>query len=204
MAEFCPDLLFQNDPTTEGGFWAGPLKPLRDSERIWELLDDIHHNRPVYTAWRGTIRHIPECSATHHRHDWMEHLRPDELMRSFSIHLYYGGGSEDPRCWVDGIDRTNGRHMWDDGSICPFLSSKSSWNWTHDTAADFLGHASVFLITWMAFQQTGVWIVGEHDNNPGYHLGNIRPNDHCWCRSGKKYRKCHMQSDRIAFMRGPG
>jgi hypothetical protein len=54
----------------------------------------------------------------------------------------------------------------------------------------------------MVFQQTGNWIVGEHGNTGGYHLGTIKPNDRCWCRSGKKYRKCHLQQDQFLALRG--
>jgi hypothetical protein len=180
------------------------LQPLRTTENPWELLDDIHHNRDVYTAWRGSIRHLESCTATHDQHEWMERVRPEELARTFTVRLEYSGGSEDPRCCVVGIDRTNGRHMWGDGSICPFLSSKRTWDWTRDTVADFVGHVSIFILTWMVFQQTGIWIVGEHGGTPSYHIATIRPNDHCWCRSGKKYRKCHMRLDQIEVMRGRG
>jgi len=132
----------------------------------------------------------------------MERIRPEDLVRTFETRLYYSGGHDDPRCWITGIDLTNGRHMWSDGSICPFLSSKASWDWTVDTVADFVGHVSVWLTSWMIFQQTGTWIVGEHGNTGGYHLGAIKPNERCWCRSGKKYRKCHMPQDQILAQRG--
>lgn len=82
------------------------------------------------------------------------------------------------------------------------LIQAGSWDWTVDTVADFTGHVSVWLTSWMVFQQTGTWIVGEHGNTAGYHLGVIKPNDRCWCRSGKKYRKCHMQQDQILALRG--
>ena len=201
MAGFCPDLVYQPDAITEGAWWSGEVCPLRTLDKLPELLDDIHHHRAVYTAWRGELRHLPRCDVLHDRHDWMERVRPEELTRSFTIRLYYAGGCEDPRCWAEGIDRANGLHMWDDNSICPFLSSKHAWDWTRDTVADFIGHVSVWLVCWMVFQQTGAWIVGEHGGTPGYHLANIRPNEHCWCRSGKKYRKCHMQGDQAAFFK---
>lgn len=201
MAVFCPDLAYQSYYESGVGIWTGELSPLRSLDHLDDLLDDIHHNRDLCTAWRGELRHLPGCRASHDRHDWMDRIRAEELLRPFSISIYYAGGAEDPRCRVAGVTRTNGRHVWDDDSICPFLSSKAAWDWTRETVADFVGHVSIWLVTWMVFQQTNVWIVGEHYSTPGYHLSAIRPNDHCWCRSGKKYRKCHLQKDQIDFVR---
>jgi hypothetical protein len=201
MTEFCPNLVLQPGAMTEGAWWCGELRPLRNLESSAYILDDIHHHRNVMTAWQGEIRHLETCNAIHDRHEWMEHVSNTELLRSFNIRVFYSGGAEDPRCWVGGITPVNGRHVWGDGSICPFLSSKISWDRTRDTVADFVGHVSVWLITWMVFQQAGVWIVGEHGGTPGYHLAAIRPNEHCWCRSGKKYRNCHMRADQISVLR---
>jgi len=201
MAAFCAALRYVPVPGGAEG-WYGPVTPIQSTERLLDLLDDIHHNRPIYTVAGGELRHLPACRERHCSHPWMERIRPEDLVRTFETRLYYSGGHDDPRCWITGIDLTNGRHMWSDGSICPFLSSKASWDWTVDTVADFVGHVSVWLTSWMIFQQTGTWIVGEHGNTGGYHLGAIKPNERCWCRSGKKYRKCHMPQDQILAQRG--
>lgn len=204
MAIFCPNLLYAPDPGDIGGWWAGEFRALSNVEVLPELLDDIHHNRAVSTAPGGATRHYSSCTRNHCLHEWMERLRPEELLRAFNVRIFYTGDREDPRCFVEGITNENGRHVWSDGSICPFLSSKHAWNWTRDTIADFVGHVSLWLISWMIFHQTGVWIVGEHSGTPTYHRTHIHPNDNCWCRSGKKYRKCHMYHDEIAIMKGRG
>lgn len=201
MAVFCPGLVYQPDALTEGGSWTGELRPLCALDGLQELLDDIYHHRAVYTAWQGELRHLADCHADHHRHDWMEKVRPEALLRPFMIRVYYAGGQDHPRCWVEGINGENGRHLWGDGSLCPFMASEDVWTWTRHTVADFIGHVSVWLVSWMSWQQTGVWLAGEHDSTPSYHLSHIRPNGQCWCRSGKKYRKCHMQSDQVAVFR---
>ena len=200
MAAFCPALIYSPEPA--GGSWCGSITPIKATEDLPYLLDDIHHNKPVYMALEAEIRHDPACCKGHCQHLWMEQVRPHSLMRTFDAQVSYSGSRNDPRCWVAGIDRTNCRHMWSDGSICPFLSSSTNWDWMHDTVADFVGHVSVFLIAWMVFQCTGEWIVGEHENSGTYHLSALRPNDRCWCRSGKKYRKCHMQFDQALALRG--
>lgn len=197
MAEFCPALVYVPDPSGVGGLWSGPIAPIRSAERLLDLLDDIHHRNPVYTTQNAELRHLKECQESHCKHPWMDQVRPEELVQQFDVRIYYSGGRDDPRCWIKGIDVTNGRHMWRDGSICPFMSSSAAWDWATDTVADFVGHVSIWLISWLISHRTGVWIVGEHGNTPQYHLGTIKPNNLCWCRSGKKYRKCHMQEDQI-------
>lgn len=201
MATFCRDLTYEPDPSGSGGWWTGEIVPLKSIDRLSELLDDIHHHQAVYTAANAELRHLSGCTAEHCRHEWMDNVRPTELLRPFSIRVGYSGGHEDPRCWVEDINLQNGRHMWSDGSICPFMSSTATWDWLRDTVADFIGHVSVWLVSWMIFQQTAVWIAGEHGNTPGYHASTIKPNDFCWCRSGRKYRKCHMQQDSVLFMK---
>lgn len=202
MAAFCPALRYASEPQGAGGWWSGPMTPIKSIERLLDLLDDIHHNNPVYIAPGAELRHLPACHAVHCKHPWMDMVRPEELVQKFEVRIYYSGGHDDPRCLIKGIDSTNCRHMWSDSSICPFMSSSATWDWMLDTVADFAGHVSVFLVSWMVFQRTGVWIVGEHGNSGTYHLSTIRPNDVCWCRSGKKYRKCHMQNDQALAWRG--
>jgi SEC-C motif-containing protein len=201
MAAFCPALPYTPESMGSGGWWSGPLTPVRSVERLPDLLDDIHHHNPIYTAPGAELRHLASCQASHCKHEWMDKVRPEELVRTFDATIYYSGGHDDPRCRIKGIDLTNGRHMWTDGSICPFMSSSAAWDWVTDTVADFTGHVSIWLVSWIVFQHTGVWIVGEHGNTPDYHLGNIKPNNQCWCRSGKKYRRCHMQQDQILAWR---
>lgn len=201
MRVFCPDLVYEPDATTEGGCWTGELRPLHSLENLPELLDDIHHHRAVYTAWRGELRHLATCRAEHNHPDWLDRLRTEQLLRPFLIRVYYSGGQNHPQCWVDGINPQNARHLWGDGSLCPFMASEDGWVWTYHTVADFIGHISLWLVSWMIWQQTGIWISGEHESTPGYHLSQIRANAQCWCRSGKKYRKCHMYADQAAFFK---
>lgn len=201
MASFCPKLEYKPDRTGIGGWWFGTIAPLKTVDHLNELLDDIHHHRPVYTAAHAELRHLMSCTAEHCHHIWMDKVRSNDLLRSFDVRIGYSGTREDPRCWVTGITLQNGRHMWVDGSICPFKSSSRAWDWMSDTVADFMGHVSIFLVSWMVFHQTTVWIAGECGNNPGYHLNNIKPSQLCWCRSGRKYSKCHMQQDSALFTR---
>lgn len=197
MAVFCPDLAFEalRPVAGGGGVWRGSIQPIVSLEGLEELLDDIHHNRRVYGAARGELRHLTTCQADHCHHDWMDRIR--DLRIPFTVRVHYSGGRDHPRCWVlsPPIPPENRHHMWADGSICPFLASEDAWVWDRHTVADFIPHVSVWLVTWAVFDQTGAWIVGEHEGTPQYHLEIIKPSHQCWCRSGKKYRRCHLQED---------
>jgi hypothetical protein len=193
MAEFCPNLAFT--PTGPGGFWRGVVQPIQSLEHIEELLDDICHHRHVYAAPRGELHHLIDCRTNHCRHPWMDLIA--DLRIAFEVEIYYDGTREHPKCWVLSpiIPPEKQFHMWADGSICPFLASEDAWVPNRHTVADFIPHVSLWLVTWAVFDQTGVWIAGEHGGTPEYHLEVVRPSDQCWCRSGRKYRKCHMHED---------
>lgn len=126
-----------------------------------------------------------------------------DLRTPFEVTITYSGARDHPRCWVvsPSIPPEKRRHMWGDCSICPFLASDDTWVWDRDTVADYVAHISVWLVTWLVFDRTGEWIVGEHSGTPQYHLAVVKPNDQCWCRSGRRYRKCHMREDQIEAAR---
>src|SRR2546427_2552797 len=206
MGEFCPNLVYDAVPPSAGGggAWNGLIQPTVSLDGLEHLLDDIRHNRPVYCAPRGELKHLATCETPHCRHLWMDQI--GELRVPFTVSIYYSGGRDHPRCWVvsPSIPTEKRRHTWGDGSICPFLASEDSWVWDRDTVADFVPHISIWLLTWLVFDQTAQWIVGEREGTPEYHLSVIRASDQCWCRSGRKYRKCHMpegqiQAARLAF-----
>ncbi|MCI0723819.1 MAG: SEC-C domain-containing protein [Acidobacteria bacterium] len=205
MAEFCPDFGYRPLPGVAGGGgqWKGTIRPapLGNPDELEKLLDDIHHHHPVYGAPNGELRHLSTCTAQHCRHSWMDQIH--DLRVEFSVLIFYSGGRDHPRCWVlsPEIPPAKRRHFWNDGSICPFLASDNSWVWDRHTVADFVPHVSVWLLVWLVYDQTDVWIVGEHEGSAQYHLSVISPSDQCWCRSGRKYFKCHLKEDELAAMR---
>jgi hypothetical protein len=199
MAEFCPNLTYEPaTPPDGGGRWTGVIQPVQGVDELIELLDDIHHNRALRCGKDGELRHLSPCAATHCRHPWMNHI--GDLRVPFTVMIHYSGLRDHPRCWIlsPQIPPDQRRHFWNDGSICPFLASESIWTWDRHTVADFVPHISVWLVTWLIFSRTGDWIVGEHAATPEYHLAVVKPSDQCWCRSGRKYRKCHMRTDQAA------
>lgn len=75
MARFCPNLAFEtHSPLSNGGgAWSGPIQPIASEEGLHLLLDDVRHNRPVYCAPRGELRHLAACQSSHcPTHGWIK------------------------------------------------------------------------------------------------------------------------------------
>src|SRR5262245_14606117 len=111
------------------------------------------------------------------------------------IGVTYAGGARHPTCWVMEPPLGVGPHMWQGGSMCPFLASEDVWTSRRNTIPEFLEHAAVWLVKRMVFDQAGVWIGGEHAHTRGYYVAMLQPSDQCWCRSGRPYRYCHRRED---------
>ena len=194
-----PQLAFGTEAATgiEAGVWRGIVQPVQSLVRLGEILDDIAHERVVRVV-AGEVRHLPECRAEHCHHHWMDRL---VFWRTrFQIDVRWDGSNADPRCWVISppvwtLDKK--KHVWGDGSICPFMSSEA-WDANRDDVVNFMAHAAVWLVKWMLWDQTDVWIGAEHAFSPEHHLASVQPTNRCWCRSGRQYASCHLVSDRAA------
>jgi hypothetical protein len=192
---------FNVSTTTAGGVtvgrWTGTVQPIKTTSGLFELLDDLENDRDVYIVG-DEIRHLPGCGHTHCRHSWMDKLK--DLNATFQLEIVYRGNETFPRCSVvsPAIPREKGMHMWADGSICAFLPAKDVWNWSRDTVADLMPDWLVWLVKWMVYNQSGVWIGAQHQFSPYYHLQILKSKDLCWCGSGQQYRHCHKKEEEVA------
>ncbi|HEV7673702.1 MAG TPA: SEC-C metal-binding domain-containing protein [Candidatus Angelobacter sp.] len=197
MATEFPMFTYDELRTQSGlvAIWRGCVQPIqpRDAEARL-LLDDLSHDRPVYQA-ADEIRHLPGCTERHCEHAWMN--QDLNLGRRFDLHLKYTGGEALPRCYVLSPTLEKLKHTWADGAICAFMDSNKNWRRGVDTVADFIPHVLIWLVKWMVFDATEVWIGSEHYSAPGYHLEFLHRNDLCWCGSGLVYRRCHRIQDQI-------
>ncbi len=179
------------------GIWRGTICPVGpEALSLVELLDDLDHDSPVVVALGGGLLHFDACSLQHCVHDWMDRLvKP---FPTFDLEVHYAGGREHPRCFIrkPTIPLTKRLHFLADGSVCPFLASGGAWSWDRHTVSEFVDHIVIWLAKWTIWDQTQHWPGRQHTGSPTYHLANIRPSEQCWCRSGRKYHKCHMQADR--------
>lgn len=201
MAEDYPQFTFERDVrrSRTSGLWCGWVQPVKAPVVPNDLLDDLSHDRPVFVAG-DEVRHVASCKSVHCHHEWMAKVA--DLTRRFELLIEYNGGTAVPRCRVESpiIPFEKRRHMWGDGSVCAFLASESVWVWSKDTVASFLPHVLIWLVKWMVFDDSGVWIGSEHRSDPGYHLQFLDPRGPCWCGSGSPYRRCHRRQD-LALLR---
>lgn len=193
-----PEFTYQEGLSDSGilGTWRGKVQPIQNLDEVMLLLDDLAHNRAVYRV-RDNLQHLPECKEKHCEHAWMNANL--DLTKQFDLRITYSGNEALPKCYVLAplIPQEKRKHMWADGAICAFLASEGIWQWRAHTVTDFLPHVFVWLIKWVVFDATGVWIGAQHDSSPLYHLRIVDRDDPCWCGSGRLYRKCHRIQDQI-------
>lgn len=165
---------FKYSALESGSKTIGVWQPIRTADNLVHLLDDVHHDRPVRVVG-DEVQHLESCTAVHCDHAWQN--RATDLGRSFEIEIQYDGGQAVPRCRVlsPRIPPEKRHHMWIDGVICAFLASENVWIWHSDTVADYVPHALIWLVKWMVFDQTSVWIGAQHENTPQHHLAIVRP-----------------------------
>jgi hypothetical protein len=197
MRDYYPafSLSFKDANEDQQAVWTGKVQPIRTTERLEDLLDDIHCERPFYVLSGGEVLHHPECEAEHTSHGWAEKLTNPYAV--YELEVRHGGGRRHPKVYVRDpvIPEEKRRHMFGDGSICPYAPWQPIWLWEEHTVVDYMGHTLGWLIKWMVWEQVGAWVGLEIDHDPRFLLRNIGSNKPCWCGSGKKYKKCHRASD---------
>lgn len=197
MKEFYPQFSLSGLPIGTGPLtlWRGRIQPVRAADELDELLDDLLRDRDVRILQGGELVHQPGCAATHVRHEWRDTLT--DPLTSYKFEIRLAGGKAHPRGYVldPPIPPDRRRHFYDDGSICPYPPWQGVWRWDVNTVADYLDHASVWLLRWTVWSQTGVWPGEEMPHDLPFLLRAIGPNQECWCRSGEKYKRCCQRRD---------
>ncbi len=193
MKEYYPRFSFNRDRYNGNtvGVWRGTIRPVRSMEDVTQTLDDLAHERVVRVV-EGEIRRHPECAAGHCHHAWMDGIK--NLSVEFELRVIYAGGREHPKCWVVTPIIFPTIHLWGDGSLCLYFARDDIWEYSRNDIADFMSHVPPWLVKWMVYDQTGVWIGPQHHSTPGYHLSRGKGRQ-CWCTSGKDYATCHFASD---------
>lgn len=176
--------------------WKGRLRPIVSAERLEEVLDEIHHERPVMMRAGGTIEHQPDCAAEHCRHGWMDKV--SSPFPEYKLEVQYGGGEAHPRAYVrDPVVPffKREKHHYKDGALCAYPPWQGVWRWDRDTVVDFMSHAAEWLVKWTVWEQAGVWLGAEMGHDLGFLLREVPPEQECHCGSGKRYQHCHRRGD---------
>lgn len=197
MRDYYPALSLAVSTTESGSeaIWTGRVQPIQTTDRLEQLLDDIHRERSIYVRPGGEVLHHPECISKHERHVWIDKLTNPRAI--YELEIKYSGGKEHPKAYVLDPVLPEGRrkHVFGDGAICPYAPWKEVWLWEEHTVVDYMGHVLGWLIKWTVWDQTDTWIGPEINHDPGFLLRSVGPNRQCWCGSGKKYKKCHRVYD---------
>jgi hypothetical protein len=204
MREYFPQFSLSGLPIGTGptAVWKGWVQPIRSTDHLEELLDDLMHERPVIMKAGGIIEHDPDCAAEHCRHEWMEKVSNPVV--EYELEVQYDGGETHPSAYVrDPVVPyfKRRKHHYNDGSLCAYPSWFDTWRWDRDTVAEFMSHAIEWLVKWTVWEQTSVWLGPEKDHNPGQLLREIHPEQQCHCRSGSKYGLCCRPKDEAYAMR---
>ncbi|MGB7923075.1 MAG: hypothetical protein WCF57_07510 [Pyrinomonadaceae bacterium] len=204
MREYFPHFSLSGLPIGTGptAVWKGWVQPIRSTDHLEELLDDLMHERPVIMKAGGIIEHNPDCAAEHCRHEWMEKVSNPFV--EYKLEVQYDGGETHPSAYVRDpvvpyLKRR--KHHYTDGSLCAYPSWFDMWRWDRDTVVQFMLHATEWLVKWTVWEQTSVWLGPEKDHNPGQLLREIHPEQQCHCRSGRKYGLCCRSKDEAYAMR---
>jgi hypothetical protein len=198
MRLYFPEFSLSGLPLGTGpvAVWKGRLRPVVDAVPQEEILDDIHHGRPVMMRAGGIIEHRPDCAAEHCHHDWM--VKVLASFPEYKLEVQYGGGQAHPRAYVRNpvvpfFKRE--KHHYKDGALCAYPPWLGVWRWDRHTVVEFMSHAAEWLIKWAVWEQAGVWLGAEMGHDPRLLLHEIQPEQECHCGSGKQYQFCDRQGD---------
>jgi hypothetical protein len=204
MQEYYPFFTLRVINTAQGrmAVWTGEVQPIQADELLYELVEDLDKNRPVYLPGGGRVSHHPHCILSKHlRTAWMNRIVNPHAI--YALKINYCGGREHPRAYVTApcLFLKNGqfrwRHMLDDGAICAYAPHHSVWNWQRDTVVDFMSHVLIWLVKWTVWDQTSIWIGAEAPHDHHSLFRSIDLNRPCRCGSGKEYGRCHREEDRV-------
>ena len=204
MGEYFPQFSLAGLPLGTGptAVWKGWVQPIRSTDHLEELLDDLFHERPVVMKAGGIIEHDPNCSAVHCRHAWMGKVSNPFVQ--YKLEVQYAGGEAHPVAYVrdPAVPRSKWwKHHYDDGSLCAYPSWLDIWRSDRDTVLQFMLHVLEWLVKWTVSEQADVWPGREQGHDPGVLLREIRPEQQCHCRSGKKYGRCCRPKDEAFVIR---
>jgi hypothetical protein len=208
MEDYYPRFSVELANTTAGrmAIWTGEVQPIQTEELLWELLDDLDHDRPVYLPGGGRVIHHPHCFVWKHaRPVWFKRVTNPYV--TYRLKIKYLGGPQHPRGYVTSpilLPFKNGRFHWkhnlEDGAMCVYAPHQNVWNWEQHTVVDFMSHALLWLVKWTVWDQADVWLGAEAPHDPYSLVRTIKPEDPCRCGMGKEYGKCHREQD-LAFIK---
>src|SRR5690606_34361914 len=118
----------------------------------------------------------------------------------FKINVEDYCSNRQPSAFVLEPEITEGlrKHTWGKNGICGFEPWTYPWNANSSSIVEFIDHCIIWLFKWNVFAQTSEWLGSETSHDEKFLLNTIRPNQTCYCRSGKEYANCHQLKNLIS------
>lgn len=196
------------DGSTPVRFWTGVLQPLSPESDIDPILADLAANRHVVVSTNGRLAHDIQCYGPHKLPRKLHNL--GGLDQAFHLDACHRPPPAPPL--VRSIDPEISRrrfpehpHLYGEtGELCPLFPPDVPIGTEPITLADYLDQVALYLVKHQVWEETAKWI-GRHVDHRvldwAVKLGDrlllrdlgVRPNDPCWCRSGKRAIKCHLR-----------
>jgi hypothetical protein len=183
-----PSLRVVSEPDSALIVWEGTIQPIRYSDELDAILDDLEQDREVFiiNGKDHEIRHHPNCELSHGTHRLASQI--ENLTRSFVVRVtdFNDGRLPQTEILEPLIPDELRVHFFADG-ICAF----APWKYPRDEAiVTFVDHSLIWLFKWTVYAETHVWIGDETDHRPEYLLRTLRSADPCFCGSANDFEHC--------------
>lgn len=179
--------------------WEGWVQPIRSDENLSAILDDIENDRAVIISDCGNIAHDPNCSIKHSEHRLLDELTNPTRLFKIRVEDYCTNRQPFARVLEPAIPGELRKHTWGDNGICGFAPWRYPWDAKTSSIVEFIDHCIIWLFKWNVFAQTAKWLGSETPHDTRFLLDAIRPNQTCYCGSGKKYGYCHRRVNCITL-----
>jgi hypothetical protein len=173
--------------------WEGWLQPIRSTDELDALLDDLDNDRPVDIV-RGELcelRHDRECQVIHAEHRLTSEIK--EPIRLFRLRVEDFGDKRVPQARVlePPIPKDERRHNIGPDGICASAPWEHPWNPDVSQMVDFVDHSLIWLFKQTVYSQSKHWLGTEMPHSADFLIKTIKPTEQCYCGSGKNYADCH-------------
>ncbi len=187
-----PSLELVSADTDDTLIWKGELQPIRSTDELDSLLDDLEHDRDVDII-RGRdcqLAHNLECPEEHGKHRLTEQIV--EPIRLFTVRIEDFGDGRMPDASViePFIPIEERRHHRGQDGICSFAPFEHPWA-KNDSMVEFTDQVLIWLLKQTVYSQTKEWLGRETRHDTPYLFNTIKAYDQCCCGSGKYYADCH-------------
>lgn len=193
MRRAYPSLRVVSSEDADSLIWKGWLQPIRSTNEIDALLDDLDNDRPVDIV-RGELyelRHDRECQVIHAEHRLTSKIK--EPIRLFRIRVEDFGDARLPRSRVlePPIPTDERRHNLGSDGICAFAPWEHPWDPDVSQTAEFVDHSLIWLFKQTVYSQSRHWLGSETPHSTGFLIKTIQRTEQCYCGSGRNYANCH-------------